>query len=281
MQLEIYRTLWGTTGSLTEIARQSHEAGFDGLETRVPEDAHLAAQLRSALEDHNLKLIAEISTAGDYSSPDQHATVDDHIASLEKKIETSLTLQPEIMNCMGGSDAWGESQNLEFFERCLEIEHRFGIILCHETHRGRSLFTPWTTRQMLEAFPELALTCDFSHWCVVCERLLDKEIDSLELIASRTHHFHARVGYAEGPQVPHPAAPEYAGELEVFQGWWQLIWEAQRKRGYSRTTLNPEFGVDGYMHELPYSREPVADQWQIQQWMLATERKHFSEWESE
>ena len=86
-----------------------------------------------------------------------------------------------------------------------------------------------------------------------------------------------QAGYAEGPQVPHPAAPEYAAALGAHQSWWQLIWEAQRKKGYTRTTMNPEYGVDGYLHELPFTQAPVADQWQIQQWMAAAEREHFAE----
>jgi sugar phosphate isomerase/epimerase len=173
MQLEIYRTLWGAKGSYAEAAKESRAAGFDGLETRVPEDVEQAQQLKAALEDHSLKLIAEVSTAGDYSQPDPAATVDDHIASLVKQLDISVALQPEFINCMGGCDAWDEAQNLEFFERCLEIERRCGITISHEIHRGRSLFTPWITRRIVAALPELKLTCDFSHWCVVCERLLD------------------------------------------------------------------------------------------------------------
>lgn len=276
MQLEIYRTLWGTDANYAETAKESREAGFDGLETRVPERIDLALQLKSALKDYKLKLIAEISTAGNYSLSDRNATVEEHINSLERLLDISINLHPEFINCMGGSDSWDDAQNTEFFERCLEIENRYKITICHETHRGRSLFNPWITRRMVETFPELNLTCDFSHWCVVCERLLDREGDALELIAKHAHHIHARVGYAEGPQVPHPAAPEYEKELAAHQNWWQLIWEAQFKKGYTLTTLNPEFGVDGYLHELPFTQVPVANLWNIQQWMVTKEREHFS-----
>ena len=281
MKLEIYRTLWGTDAGYAEMSRVSRQAGFDGLETRVPEDVDLAQQLKSALKDHQLKLIAEISTAGDYSLPDPHATVDDHINSLVKQLEISFDLEPEFINCMGGYDAWGDAQNLEYFERCLEIEHRYNITICHETHRGRSLFTPWVTHRILETFPGLNITCDFSHWCVVCERLLDIENDALEFIAEHAHHIHTRVGYAEGPQVTHPAAPEYAAELGAHQSWWKLIWKAQLKQGYTRTTMNPEIGADQYLHKRPYTQVPLADQWQVQKWMAATERKHFSEFINE
>lgn len=39
----------------------------------------------------------------------------------------------------------------------------------------------------------------------------------LKLVADRTFHIHARVGYAHGPQVPDPSAPEYLGALEVTE----------------------------------------------------------------
>ena len=276
MKLELYRTLWGTKGSYAAIAKESREAGFDGIETRVLDNLELAQELKSSLKKNKLKLIAEISTAGDYSSPDRMASVEDHVKSLERLLEISLPLNPEFINCMGGIDSWTDVQNFEFFERCLEVERRYKITICHETHRGRSLFNPWVTRKIVETFPEIKLTCDFSHWCVVCERLLDREDDALELIAGHAHHIHARVGYAEGPQVPHPAAPEYRKELEAYQEWWQLIWESQTARGYSRTTLNPEFGADGYLHKLPFTDTPVANQWDIQRWMAAKEREHFS-----
>ncbi len=34
----------------------------------------------------------------------------------------------------------------------------------HETHRGRYLFHPTTTRDMLASNAELTLTADLSHW---------------------------------------------------------------------------------------------------------------------
>jgi hypothetical protein len=279
MHLEIYRTLWGVNSGYTEAAEESRAAGFDGIETPVPEDKAAAQELNSALQANGLKLIADLCTAGEFSQPDRRATVDDHITDLVRQLETSLTLQPAFINCMGGCDSWDDALSLEFFERCLEIEQHYQVTISQEIHRGRSLFNPWVTRRMVTALPELKLTCDFSHWCVVCERLLDIEDDALELIAGQAHHIHSRVGYPEGPQVPHPAAPEYADALAAHQRWWELIWEAQRRKGYERTTMCPEYGVDGYLHELPFTRAPVVDQWEVQQWVARTEQEHFAAWE--
>jgi hypothetical protein len=41
--------------------------------------------------------------------------------------------------------------------------------------------------------------------------------------------------------------------------------------------MTPEFGPDGYLHEAPFTREPVGELWQINQWMAHEERRHFAE----
>jgi hypothetical protein len=131
---------------------------------------------------------------------------------------------------------------------------------------------------VLEQIPDIKITCDFSHWVVVCERLMDCEWDVIELAAQHAHHVHSRVGYDQGPQVPHPAAPEYAAALASHQRCWEAIWAAQRDRGYKETTMTPEFGPDGYLHHLPFTNAPIADLWEINRWIGATEQAHFEVW---
>jgi hypothetical protein len=42
--------------------------------------------------------------------------------------------------------------------------------------------------------------------------------------------------------------------------------------------MTPEFGPDGYLHRLPFTRAPVADLREINRWMATTERRHYAEW---
>ena len=97
-------------------------------------------------------------------------------------------------------------------------------------------------------------------------------------VARHAQHIHARVGYDQGPQVPHPAAPEYAAALAAHQRCWEAIWTAQREQGLAVTTLTPEFGPDGYLHTLPFTQQPVANLWQVNSWMGKTESLHFQAW---
>jgi hypothetical protein len=97
-------------------------------------------------------------------------------------------------------------------------------------------------------------------------------------VAERAHHIHGRVGYDQGPQVPHPAAPEYAAALASHERCWEAIWRSQQARGYHVSTLTPEFGPDGYLHHLPFTNAPVADLWELNRWMGERQRLHFSDW---
>lgn len=276
MEFKLFRTLWGHAGNPADAVAESAQAGFDGIEGQAPDDPEQRMALAQALADHRLDYIAEITTAGSYV-PERHASLQDHLVSLERGLEACRELGPLRVNCIGGCDAWPESQSLRFFQEAMELADRYGLTIAFETHRSRSLFNPWTTRRMATDLPELKLTADFSHWCVVCERLMDSELEVIEDIAPQVVHIHARVGYDQGPQVPHPAAPAYAEALAAHQRWWETIWRAQLANASTFTTMTPEFGPDGYLHHIPFSEEPVGDLWQINNWMLRLERDHFTE----
>jgi sugar phosphate isomerase/epimerase len=277
MELRLYKTLWGHAGSIEQALEQATEAGFHGIEGPAPADTDERAAFSNALRESGLDYIAEITTAGSYV-PDRGASLHDHLQSLRHKLAASAELEPRFVTCLGGCDAWSEQASVEFFGEAMELAEEFGLPISFETHRGRSTFNPWVTERIVAQLPEMELTCDFSHWCVVCERLMDSELDVIEALAPRARHIHARVGYDQGPQVPHPGAPEYAEALAAHQHWWSIIWAAQRERGFEVTTMTPEFGPDGYLQERPFTREPVADLWELNRWMAETERRHYGDW---
>jgi sugar phosphate isomerase/epimerase len=279
MQLQLFKTLWGHSGSLLDAADQAVAAGFAGLEGNADVSQAHFSELQSALQTSGLRYIQEIVTAGGYV-PRRHATVDEHIADVERQLQLGRSLDPQWVTIIGGCDAWTPEQSVRFFGEAQEIASRMNIPCSFETHRSRSLFNPWTTLAILQRLPELKLTCDFSHWVVVLERQLDDDWDAVSEFAKHAHHIHARVGYDQGPQVPHPAAPEYAGALASHQRYWETIWSAQRAKGNSITTMTPEFGPDGYLHTVPFTLQPVADLWEINAWMGQTEREHFQKWQS-
>lgn len=274
MKLEIFRTLWGYTASKAQALDELLAAGFDGLEARLPLAAAERAEFAAFLRANQVPYISTVFTAYDVL-PEQSATVDEHLADLEKKLGWAAEMTPRFVNVLAGNDRWPLAQQVEFFGRALELARQQGPLCSFETHRSRSLFNPWLTLELIRQLPDLRFTSDISHWVVTCERLLDDPEDDLSAFVQRVHHIQARVGYDQGPQVPHPAAPEYARELAFHQHHWEAIWRSQQTRGYQSTTLTPEFGADGYLHHLPFTNVPVADLWSLNTWMGQTEREHF------
>lgn len=91
-------------------------------------------------------------------------------------------------------DAWDIEESIKFYRGTLEVDTELGVSgrVFHETHRNRSMFTPYAAQQILKAVPQyepalinlmkikfdlsyyrLRITADFSHWMVGLERLLD------------------------------------------------------------------------------------------------------------
>jgi len=277
MQLQRFKTMWGVEGDFESACLEAKAAGFDGIEGAAPADPMERAEWKACLKKHDLHYIAEAVTGGDYV-PRRDLGAREHLSDLEAILERSRDLEPLFVTCIGGLDAWSEAESLRFFTEGMALAAKFGLEISFETHRSRSLFNPWVTRRIVEALPEISMTADISHWCVVCERQMDTELDTIKAIAPNIRHIHARVGYDQGPQVPHPAAPEYAYALEAHQQCWERFWDAQRGRGFKVSTMTPEFGPDGYLHTLPFTQAPVADLWEINRWMGATEAEHFKKY---
>ncbi|KIH85446.1 sugar phosphate isomerase/epimerase family protein [Pseudomonas batumici] len=274
MKLEIFRTLWGYTASKAQALDELLAEGFDGMEARLPLQAAERAEFAAFLRANRLGYISTLFTAYDVL-PEQAAAPAEHLRDLDCKLAWAAELEPRFVNVLAGNDRWPLAQQVEFFGQAMALAKRHGQFCTFETHRSRSLFNPWLTLELIRQLPDLRFTSDISHWIVTCERLLDDPADDLGAFVERVHHIQARVGYDQGPQVPHPGAPEYARELAFHQAHWESIWRAQQARGYTVTTLTPEFGADGYLHHLPFTNVPVADLWSLNVWMARTEREHF------
>lgn len=274
MRLLLFKTLWGHTGTLEEAFTSAREAGFNGIEAPAPTDDKTLDTFVSLLKSSGFDWIQEICTAGSYV-PRRNASVAEHLEDFEQQLRRGQHIGARFANVMGGCDAWEIDDSVYFFSEAQNIADRLGVTCSFETHRGRSFFSPWNTIKILRRLPELKITCDFSHWVVVCESLLDEAWDLICHVARQAHHIHGRVGYDQGPQVPHPAAPEYGAALAFHQRCWESVWKEQQGKNYSQSTMTPEFGPDGYLHCLPFTGAPIADLWEINRWIGATEREHF------
>jgi hypothetical protein len=268
VKLQRFRHLWG----VTETAVPRFKAfGYDGIEEFLP-DVTSRNELRDLLASHDMLLISQVITR----SGCRDHSVEAHLENLKRQVDMVLPLGPKLLNVHPGFDAWTESETMRFCESTLEFAQSVPVPLAFETHRGCITFSPWSTLRLLEAFPELRLILDLSHWVVVCERLLDDQLPLLERAAQACVHLHARVGFEQGPQVPDPRAPEYAMHLAAHERWWRLVWAAQEARGDAVSTLTPEFGPHNYLPHLPFTNVPVTDLQTICDWMADRQLEQFT-----
>ena len=269
MNLRLFVSCWGNEVDLAGAVSLAREWQADGVEGPPPE-----AWQAEVLQASGLPWIAEVATGGGYV-PSPHLTPAQHLDDLRRLIEASLPLAPVLVNALAGSDAWPFRYQVLFFEQAMDMGRELGVQLAIETHRSRPTFSPWSTRDLLLELPDMRVTCDFSHWCAVCERLvMDEEPELLNLIGSRALHIHARVGYAQGPQVPDPRAPEYGDEVEAHLRWWQCVARQQSMAGCTHLTMTPEFGPDQYLHLEPFTRRVAADLREVNHWMLERVRSN-------
>jgi sugar phosphate isomerase/epimerase len=276
MPLQVFRSLWTNGFDLEAALGECRDGTYNGIEGPVPLDPVARREFVARLLDADVPFIAEITTGGGYVPV--HASMDRHLEELGTIAEASLEAGPTRFTALAGCDAWSLTQGVEFLGQALEILADLGISASFETHRSRLTFNPWITRDLLLELPEMRLTCDFAHWCCVCERLvMDTEPEVLALCAERASHVHARVGYDQGPQVPHPAAPEYAHALEAHERWWDAVWAANERDAQAMTTMTPEFGPDGYLQAAPFTGEPVASLDEINRWMAERQRERYAD----
>jgi hypothetical protein len=108
----------------------------------------------------------------------------------------------------------------------------------------------------------------------VSESLLADQQSTMDLALQRVDHVHARIGHAQGPQVHDPRAPEWAEAVEAHFAWWDKVVELKKAQGETLTVLT-EFGPPNYMPTLPYTQQPIADQWAINVHMMHLLRKRY------
>lgn len=264
--LKILATNWGFNGSIDSFCAKAKKEGYDGVELWWAPDPAVF----EALKKHDLEVGFLVGDGShDYAK---------HLENFRRNLEAAATntwQRPLYINCHSGKDFFGFEQNLAFMQATAQMATQTGITICHETHRGRILYNGPLTRQFMEKRPDLRLTADLSHWCCVHESLLGGMEDILSMALSRTDHIHARIGHAEGPQVNDPRAPEWAQTVEAHFGWWDQVVQRKRQAGETITILT-EFGPPDYLPALPYTRQPIADQWDINLYMMQVLRKRYA-----
>lgn len=266
-ELVLLATNWGFEGTWEQFFSKVKALGYDGAEVWYPGDEKSRADFHSAVLKYGMKF--GLLVGGSDKDPDKH------FRQFKTALEEAAASKPLYINCHSGRDHFTYDQNKKFIDLTSEVTAKTTIPVYHETHRSRILYASTIARQFMDKIPELKLTLDISHWCNVHESFLDDQQDSVALALSRTGHIHARIGHPEGPQVNDPRAPEWKDAVQHHFGWWDKVLERKKREG-SRMTMLTEFGPPDYMPTVPYTRQPVADQWDINKYMLDTLRSRYA-----
>ncbi len=261
MKLKAFKSFWGMTGTVEENLRRIREAGYEGVETGIP--GLKPEEWKELLNRYGLDYICMIFPFS--------------LEEFRDQLKRAVEYGPLFVNSHTGRDSMNaDDAAKKFVAEALKIEQDAGIAVGHETHRGRIFYNPWDTAVLLEEFPALHLTLDLSHWVVVCERRLQDVEEKVRQAASRAIHLHARIGSEESPQVSDPRAPEYRGHRELFEAWWDVYFQTRREKGGEPVPFCPEYGPPIYLQALPYTRQPVADLWEICLWGAEEIRKRWA-----
>lgn len=269
-ELFFMATDWGFHGSIDAFCAAAKKEGYDGIEVWWP-SANVTAQkeLFAALKTYDFRVGFLCGASG--------GNAQQHLDAFKEQIDQVCGngyQQPVYINCHSGKDYFSFEQNATFIDYTTKKSKETGIPIYHETHRGRMLYTAPIAREFIEKYAGLRLTLDISHWCVVHESLLSDQLDTIKLALERVDHIHARVGHAEGPQVNDPRAPEWKEALAAHLAWWDVVIERKKELGEQMTILT-EFGPPDYLPTLPYTRQPLADQWAINVYMMQLLRKRY------
>ena len=257
MKIKFFCPRWGSELiPWDRFCKLVKEAGYAGIESPIPFEEEERTMMLTELSKSGLLLIGHYHQSFEKD-------FDQHAKNFQLHLENILQVNPILVNSQTGKDYFTREQNNQLFKTANNYYLKTGIQVAHETHRNKALFAAHAARELLNENPHLRITADFSHWCAVSESLLEQQEEAIDLAIQRSIHIHARIGHAQSAQVPDPRSESWKLEVEIHLKWWDRIVQKRLGDGTDMITVTPEFGPIPYMTVIPYTQIPIADQWQL------------------
>jgi sugar phosphate isomerase/epimerase len=262
MKINFFCPRWGSEElSWDSFCTKVKESGYDGVEAGVSFEESEKKEMQAALEKNHLLFVGQY-----WQSFEKDFTL--HKISYKKHLDHFASLNPVKIDSQTGKDYFSFEQNKELFEIASAFTKQTGIAIAHETHRNKALFAAHIAKNFLIQIPSLTITADFSHWCNVSESFLEEQQEAMELAIQHAIHIHARVGHTQSAQVTDPRLPEWREALHHHVSWWKDIINYNQQKATDVFSITPEFGPAPYMLLAPLTQKPLADQWEINKWMM-------------
>ncbi len=277
MKIDFFCPRWGAEGTdWVKFAQKVKSENFDGIEVFPLENIPQNINMVDILQDNELDYILLHSELKEDGS-----NFGRYMDALERNLYTLISYQkggmkPRYIVSQTGREYFSMDQMGQCFALCDRIAKESEIQILQETHRNKWSYAAHIVKEYLIKFPALRLALDLSHWVCVSESFLQDQQQAIDLAISHADHIHARVGHTQGPQVTDPRAEENKQALDHHLAWWDKWMAGQLTTGKSRVTITPEFGPYPYMAYATNSRTPIADQHEINRWMMRALKQRYS-----
>jgi len=271
MKIKFFCPHWGSSHpNFKNFLNEVKNSGYDGVEMSFPLDKSEREVKVKIIKKYGLLHIAQHweTVTADFQG---------YKKEYYERLLNLVSTNPLFINSQTGKDFFSFEQNAELIQIASEVSRQTGIKIIHETHRGKFSFASHITFDYMNRLPDLRIGFDISHWCNVAESYLSDQQSAVDLAINRADHIHARVGFPEGPQIPDPRVPEWKEAVDIHVGWWKRIIERSKSEGKDLFTITCEFGPYPYMTILPYTQQPISNQWEINVYMKDILRSLLSE----
>lgn len=264
MQIRYCCTYWGSEKDTPDVfVNKVLLAGYNGIEIFLPSSKDKFTEAFIEEVEGVMNKNVDFLFIAQHIVAVENSSIDDYINKVKKNLTELSAFQPSFINAHTGKDYFSFDDNCRLIEAALNISNKTGIRILHETHRGRFSYHAASLLPYLQKFPEMELVGDFSHFCTVSESMLEEQEEMIQQIIPHIAHIHARVGHEQGPQVNDPFAPEWENHFKIFEKWWETILQHKEQKNTQTFSITPEFGPLPYMPSMPYTKQPLSNQWDL------------------
>ena len=182
-------------------------------------------------------------------------------------------MKPLYFNCHSGRDFLTSIRTRSLLIGVIRNRKEW-IPIYHETHRGRILYSAPIAKVLLMPRPNSNLRLIFRIDCAVHESLLGDQEATAAQALSRTGTYSRPHRSIQKATSKWPACTGVESAVKAHFAWWDKVVEANALKA-NHLLFN---GVRRLITCRPclYTRQPVANQWEINVYMKDVLRKRYS-----